>query len=135
MSGYTKFSDRFRKIELSKLLAAKYTLISCGDAQKPDNTLAASAALAGVPGRVGVFPEPSVIAPAEFSGAAELPQPQDEPPYDQPCPTRRGLIERRGGVFLHFCAVCGRWGAFGYGPPSLPVKPAEKWYCGEHRPD
>ena len=141
MSGYTKFSDRFRKIEPSRLppakpaKPAKATPISYGDVQKPDNTLAALAALAEVPGQTRVFPEPAVIAPAEFSGAAKLAQPQDEPPFDQPCPSRRGLIDRRASLFLHFCVVCGRWGAFGYGPPDLPVKTAEKWYCDEHRPD
>jgi hypothetical protein len=55
--------------------------------------------------------------------------------HDQPCASRRGLVERRDDLFLHFCAVCGRWGAFGYGPPGFPVQTAEQWYCGEHRPD
>ena len=30
---------------------------------------------------------------------------------------RRGRVERREGLFLHFCIDCGAWGAYGYGVP------------------
>jgi hypothetical protein len=56
---------------------------------------------------------------------------RNEPPFDRPCPERRGRIERRGGLFLHFCAVCGRWGSFGHG---VTATGRGRWYCAEHRP-
>jgi hypothetical protein len=52
--------------------------------------------------------------------------------FNEPCPERRGHVERRGGLFLHFCRECGRWGAYGY--DCVGGKPG-RWYCGEHRPD
>jgi hypothetical protein len=52
----------------------------------------------------------AVIAPAQWF---EKDPAGDEPPYDQPCLGRRGVI-RYEGRFEHFCAVCGAWGAFGY---------------------
>jgi hypothetical protein len=57
--------------------------------------------------------------------------PPGDPPFDQPCPSRRGLVERLGAVFLHFCVTCGAWGAFGYG--VVGGRPG-RWYCREHRP-
>ncbi|MDR3439847.1 hypothetical protein [Telmatospirillum sp.] len=36
--------------------------------------------------------------------------------------------------FLHFCKVCGEWGAYGYEASLLKHK-AGIWYCREHRPD
>ena len=30
-----------------------------------------------------------------------------EPPFEQPCVARRGRIEKRPDVFLHFCVECG----------------------------
>lgn len=32
----------------------------------------------------------------------------------------------------HNCVVCGKWGAFGYGPPLKALK--SRWYCLAHRP-
>jgi len=55
-----------------------------------------------------------------------------EPGFELPCPGRRGLVERRGGAFLHFCVECGRWGAYGYGCTG---DKSGRWYCCEHRPD
>jgi hypothetical protein len=55
-----------------------------------------------------------------------------EPPFEMPCPERRGVFARRDGVFLHFCMECGRWGAYGYG--ATGAKPG-RWYCRMHRPD
>jgi hypothetical protein len=34
---------------------------------------------------------------------------------------------------VHLCEICGEFGAFGYGPPGLPLQPAERWFCREHR--
>jgi hypothetical protein len=56
-----------------------------------------------------------------------------EPGFDQPCDTRRGRVEERPDGFLHFCLVCGRWGAFGYGV-SLRRGRLGHWYCAAHRP-
>ena len=55
----------------------------------------------------------------------------NEPPFDQPYAARRGRIERRRHLFLHFCVECGAWGAFGYG---VTAERAGRWYCAEHRP-
>jgi hypothetical protein len=44
----------------------------------------------------------------------------------------RGLVERRSGLFLHFCAECGRWGTYGYG--TTGAKPG-RWYCQMRRPE
>jgi hypothetical protein len=38
-----------------------------------------------------------------------------EPGYEQSRTKRRGRVEHRDGVFLHFCAQCGAWGSYGYG--------------------
>jgi hypothetical protein len=54
------------------------------------------------------------------------------PSFEEPCPERRGLVERRGAVFLHFCIECGRWGAYGYG---ASLGQDGRWYCRLHRPD
>ena len=51
--------------------------------------------------------------------------------FEKPCADRCGLVERQGGIFRHFCAECGRWGAFGYGAVGERLG---KWYCFEHRP-
>jgi hypothetical protein len=75
-------------------------------------------------------PEPKLIAPASWFERCVPPAP-GEPPHDQPCPSRRGRIERQGGAFLHFCVVCGAWGAFGYGAVGDQLG---RWYCREHRP-
>jgi hypothetical protein len=54
-----------------------------------------------------------------------------EPPHDQPCPARRGRVERAGAIFLHYCVTCGAWGSFGYGVTR--GRPG-RWYCGKHPP-
>ena len=70
----------------------------------------------------------TMIAPVQWlAGGATA----DEPPYDEPCPARRGVFRRPQGRFEHFCAVCGAWGAFGYG---VTTKEPGVWYCLRHRP-
>jgi hypothetical protein len=76
------------------------------------------------------LPEPRLIAPAPWF-ERRAPSVPGEPPYDQPCPARRGRDERKGTTFLHFCVICGAWGSFGYG--VLGDRPG-RWYCREHRP-
>jgi hypothetical protein len=75
------------------------------------------------------MPAAAVIAPAHWAQTAAAPS---EPAFEQPCPQRRGLIERRGTVFVHFCVECGRWGAYGYG---AALNHPGRWYCRLHRPD
>jgi hypothetical protein len=70
--------------------------------------------------------EGPIISPARWAGAAS-----DGPPFEEPGLERRGLVERQGSVFLHFCVECGRWGAYGYG--TTLSRPG-RWYCRLHRP-
>ena len=70
-----------------------------------------------------------VIAPARWVAGAAGNSP--EASFETPCIERRGLLERRNGIFLHFCLECGRWGTYGYGATS--EKPG-RWYCHLHRP-
>jgi hypothetical protein len=65
----------------------------------------------------------TVIAPAQWFAA--------EPHYREPCPARRGLLRRRDGRLERFCAVCGAWGAWGYG---VDAKEPGRWFCFQHRP-
>jgi hypothetical protein len=72
--------------------------------------------------------EPALLAPGTWFDRFG---PPGEPAFDQPCSSRRGLVERRGAVFVHFCVTCGAWGAFGY--DAVGDRPG-RWYCREHRP-
>ncbi len=59
---------------------------------------------------------------------------EGEPGIEQPCVSRRGRVESwPGRMLLHFCAVCGAWGAFGYGV-NLRTGRLGRWYCVAHRP-
>ena len=70
----------------------------------------------------------TMIAPVQWlAGGATA----DAPPYDEPCPARRGVFRRPQGRFEHFCAVCGAWGSFGYG---ITGEQLGRWYCFTHRP-
>lgn len=73
-----------------------------------------------------------LIAPASWF-ARVAPPTQGEPPYEMPCATRRGRVEDRGGVMLHFCTECGAWGSFGY-RVNLRGDRLGHWYCAKHRP-
>jgi hypothetical protein len=46
---------------------------------------------------------------------------------------RRGFVGYVDGKFVHYCPVCGQWGAHGYNyfprQSRLGV-----WFCGTHRP-
>jgi hypothetical protein len=59
---------------------------------------------------------------------------EGEPGLGESCDARRGQVETRSGLFLHFCAQCGAWGAFGYGV-NLRAGRLGTWYCLTHRPD
>lgn len=51
-------------------------------------------------------------------------------PYSQPDPARVGLA--RFDPFEHFCAVCGRHGAFGFGGDFMAEVPG-LWSCSAHK--
>jgi hypothetical protein len=70
----------------------------------------------------------TVLSPPQWFAADSA---SDEPPYDEPCIARRGLVRRPEGRFEHFCAACGAWGAFGFGVTSDALG---RWYCFQHRP-
>jgi hypothetical protein len=59
--------------------------------------------------------------------------PEGEPELEQTCSARRGRVEETGGVLLHFCIECGRFGPYGYGV-RLRAGQLGRWYCHEHRP-
>ena len=53
---------------------------------------------------------------------------------EQPSAARRGRVEKLSNdLYLHFCAKCGAWGAFGYGV-NFRVGRLGRWYCAAHRP-
>ena len=54
------------------------------------------------------------------------------PGFSEPCVARRGRVEARDDLFLHFCLECGAWGAFGYGV-NLRADQLGRWYCAAHR--
>jgi hypothetical protein len=58
---------------------------------------------------------------------------EGEPGLEQPCAARRGRVQEKDGVFLHFCVECGRFGPYGYGV-RLRAGQLGRWYCREHRP-
>jgi hypothetical protein len=58
---------------------------------------------------------------------------EGEPGDQEPCAARRGRVQEKNGVFLHFCVECGRSGPFGYGV-RLRAGQLGRWYCREHRP-
>jgi hypothetical protein len=62
-----------------------------------------------------------------------VPPMEGEPGFEEPCAARRGRVEERNGVVLHFCSECGAWGAFGYGV-NLRAGRLGRWYCAAHRP-
>jgi hypothetical protein len=137
MKEYDKFSDRYHKNQncgSGPAKAAKAAKVSPDNRTIPSpqlpigQTLATLATLAEVEGQNRNL---QVIAPTPWFQGTVAPHRAQDPPYDQPCPYRRGHIERSGAVFLHFCIVCGAWGAFGYG---ITEYHSGRWYCSEHRP-
>jgi hypothetical protein len=78
------------------------------------------------------FGATKVIAPSGW--LQDLLRPSfGEPEFDQPCEARRGRVEEKDGLFVHFCEVCGAWGTFGYNV-NLRAKRLGYWYCAIHRP-
>jgi hypothetical protein len=92
-------------------------------------TLAAGRSSSRIPEPV---PTANVIAPSPWFERF-VPPMELEPSFSVPCIARRGRVEERERVLLHFCVECGRWGAFGYGV-SLRTGRVGRWYCTAHRP-
>jgi hypothetical protein len=88
--------------------------------------------------RPGTLESPSapasaeLIAPSSWFECVARPG-EGEPGFEHPYAARRGRVEERDGVFVHFCAECGRWGAYGYGV-NLRAGRLGHWYCAAHRP-
>jgi hypothetical protein len=80
--------------------------------------------------RVG--PEAELVASSGRVQRVALPA-EGEPDFNKRCVMRRGRVEQRDGVLLHFCTECGRWGGFGCGV-DLRAGRLGRWYCAEHRP-
>jgi hypothetical protein len=78
-------------------------------------------------------PEVKLLAPSSWFERAAPPADR-EPGYELPCLARRGRVEQRDGVLLHFCVECGRWGTFGFDVFLRAGRPGH-WYCAEHRPE
>jgi hypothetical protein len=73
-----------------------------------------------------------LLAPSAW--VERLAPPDDgESSYESPCASRRGKVEERAGVLLHFCAECGAWGTYGYDVYPRLGK-LGRWYCRGHRP-
>lgn len=53
--------------------------------------------------------------------------------FTAPTPRPESRIEYDGVAFLHYCATCGKFGAFGYGVHLLRGETGV-WFCREHRP-
>ena len=54
---------------------------------------------------------------------------------EMPNPNRVGLVRFEAGQpIVHYCQVCGAWGAWGY-DVNLSTGRLGRWYCGAHRPD
>jgi len=77
---------------------------------------------------------PGELAAEELKARIENDGEAAEPKWSEPWPQRRGRIENRDGAFLHFCKICGTWGAFGFDVRFLAGQHG-RWYCSQHRPD
>ena len=80
----------------------------------------------------GAAPDAEIVAPSAWFRRAASPG-IGEQSFNEPCARRRDQAEYRDGVFLHFCAECGAWGAYGYGV-NLRAGRLGRWYCAAHRP-
>lgn len=114
---FTKFDPAaFLENEIRGATAAKSAKVAKAPAPERDAALATLATLAR---------GTSFVRVARSDGG--------EPGLEQPCAVRRGRVQEMDRIFLHFCEVCGRFGAFGYGV-HLKAGQIGRWYCGEHRP-
>jgi hypothetical protein len=142
---YRKFSDALKNgnyalappkpPKASKADAADRTKADAADRTKAD-ALGGLGALDGLGTEIqnpAAEPEPAeLIAPLPWFEFVTRPA-EGEPGFEKPCAARRGRVEERDGVFVHFCIECGRWGAYGYGV-NVRAGRLGRWYCAAHRP-
>lgn len=85
----------------------------------------------------------SPASPTQATQPRAPAQPQAQPvakasyfkPDTEPDPTRVGLVSWEDGKpFVHYCAVCGAWGSFGY-DVNLRKDRLGRWYCLAHKPE
>jgi len=129
---FTKFDPR-AFLECNGSMAA--TAKAANAAKATDTAIMTLATLAGLADssprpQATIAHAPELIAPL----FERIPPGEGEPSFEMACAARRGLVEERGGIFVHFCAECGAWGAFGYGV-GLRVGRLGAWDCAEHRPE
>jgi hypothetical protein len=135
---FTKFDPHaFLKGEKRSGAAVKSAKVATAAKREPEQraTFAAFATFVGAQcsnGEPASKPAPELIAPSPWFERIAPPA-EDEPGFEMPCATRRGRVEDRDGVLLHFCCECGAWGAFGY-DVNLRAGRLGKWYCVAHRP-
>jgi hypothetical protein len=126
IAGY--LVTQWDKIEASAPKSAELTasrLEPCTPLASPKPTSQLSFGFADEP--VGAAPASVVPQPQpELQGALDV--------NNTTAAQRRGLVGYDAqGRFLHYCAVCGEWGAFGHGV-FLSRGQLGKWFCGNHRP-
>jgi hypothetical protein len=130
---YRKFSDTLKNSDYA---------LAPPNPPKVSNVEATGDALGGL-GALDAIPPETQKSPAALE-SAELIAPlswfecvgrpaEGEPGFELPCAARRGRVLDLDGVFAHFCAECGRWGAYGYGV-NLRAGRLGRWYCAAHRP-
>ena len=136
--AFTKFDPHaFLEDEKQTGVPLKAAKIAKAPKREPEQraTFAAFATFVGGQRNTGDSaskPAPQLIAPSPWFERIAPPA-EDEPGFEMPCATRRGRVEDRDRVLLHFCCECGAWGAFGYGV-NLRTGRLGKWYCVAHRP-
>jgi hypothetical protein len=133
---YRKFSESFKiRCEITAPKAPKAPKVGPAERAKSES-LGALDGLGGAKYQIeDLNAEPhsaEVLAPSSWFARFAQPT-EDEPNFDVPCSARRGRIEERDGLFLHFCFDCGAWGAYGYGI-NLRSGRLGRWYCAVHRP-
>ena len=134
---YRKFSETFDggKCTVAPPKASKAPKVDPSERAKSE-TLGGLGALGasnhGIESLLAERRSAEVLAPSPWFTRVAPPA-EGEPNFDAPCGARRGRIENREGLFLHFCIDCGAWGAYGYGV-NLRAGQLGRWYCAVHRP-
>ena len=86
-----------------------------------------------LPAVVDITCEADLLSPSPWFERV-MPPADGELGLEHPSATRRGLVEKLSNdLYLHFCAKCGAWGAFGYGV-DFRLGRLGRWYCSAHRP-
>jgi hypothetical protein len=129
MFHYSKFSDGLRNGNRNLSTPNLPKVPKAGGRVTNGRTLGSLAILGGSDVKLAgasVAPESEIVSvqSAPFARC---------PGYRLPSSVRRGRVEQIGGAFLHFCAECGAWGAYGYGV-NLRAGHLGRWFCAEHRP-